>query len=114
VTPADALAIHQAQINENGQAVSIRRYTGTGPSRTSADTATVGYVRNYGSNELIGSISQGDQVAVVLIDTLSGILPVTTSDKLVVGTKEFAIKNPMKRVVGGTLIALEIHAAGFG
>lgn len=109
---AEMLADYQDLISEEGQAVSIRRYSGTGPSRSYVDTATTAYVRCYGSNELIGAIVQGDQVAVTLVDTLSGILPVTTNDKLVVGTKEFAIKNPMKRVVGGTLIALEIHAAG--
>ena len=46
------------------------------------------------------------------MDDLTSILPVTTNDKLVVAGKEFAIKNPMKRVVGGVLIALEIQAAG--
>lgn len=112
MTAAEALALHQMQINANGQTVSIRRYTGTGPSRTYADTATKAYVRNYGSDELIGAIVQGDQRAITLVDTLTSILPVTTNDKLVVGSKEYAIKNPMKRVVGGTLIALEIHAAG--
>ena len=112
MTPAEALDLHRTLINENGQDVAIGRYAGTGPSRTRTDTATKGYVRNYGANELIGSISQGNQVAIVLVDALSGILPVTTNDKLIVGTKEFAIKNPKMRVVGGTLIALEIHAAG--
>lgn len=112
MTPADALSMYQALIDENGQDVAIRRYIGTGPSRTSSDTVTKAYVRSFGSDELIGSIVQGDQVAIALVDGLSGILPVTTNDKLVVGTKEFAIKNPKKRVVGGTLIALEIHASG--
>lgn len=112
MTPATALALTRAQVNENGQDVSIRRYIGKGPTRTFNDTATKAYVRNYGSNEIIGAIVQGDQRAVTLIDNLSAILPVLTSDKLVVGAKEFAIKNPMKRVVGGVLIALEIHAAG--
>jgi hypothetical protein len=112
MTPDEALASHRSLVNENGQPVSIRRYTGTGPSRTFTDTVTQAFVRNYGSKELIGSIVQGDQVAVTLVDMLSGILPVTTNDKLVVGTKEYAIKNPMKRVVGGVLVALEIHASG--
>jgi hypothetical protein len=107
-----ALLAYREMIGDLGQTVVIRRYTGTGASRPHTDTATQAYVRNYGSKELIGSIVQGDQVAVTLVDTLSAILPVTTNDKLVVDSKEFAIKNPMKRVVSGTLIALEIHAAG--
>jgi hypothetical protein len=112
VTPDEALDQHRRLIGEVGETVYVRRFTGSTPARTHVDTETTAYVRNYGSNELIGSITQGDQRAITLVDTLSSILPVTTNDKLVVGTKEFAIKNPMRRVVGGTLIALEIHAAG--
>jgi hypothetical protein len=129
MTADEALASHKALIDENGQLVAIGRYTGTVPSRTRTDTVTRAYVRYYGSNELIGTIVQGDQVAIALVDDLSGILPVTVNDKLIVdfqvingvitmdgastvGGKEFAIKNPMKRVVGGTLIALEIHSKG--
>jgi hypothetical protein len=107
-----ALLAYREMIGDLGQPVAIRRYTGSGPSRPHADTVTHAYVRNYGSKELIGSIVQGDQVAITLVDTLSGILPITTNDKLVVDGKEFAIKNPMKRVVSNVLIALEIHAAG--
>ncbi|WP_445490201.1 hypothetical protein [Rhodopseudomonas sp. RCAM05734] len=112
MSPDDALRMTRSLVNENGQAVAIRRYSGTGPARSYVDTATTAFVRNYGSKELVGAIVQGDQVAVVLVDTLAAILPVTTNEFLVVNSKEFAIKNPMKRVVGGVLIALEIHAKG--
>jgi hypothetical protein len=84
MSPDDALAMTRNLVNANGQTVYIRRYSGTGPTRTHVDTATVAYVRNYGSKELVGSIVQGDQVAVTLVDTLSAILPVRTSDVLVV------------------------------
>lgn len=107
------LAIYRKQIDRVGQTVAIRRYNGTGPSRTYADTATKAYVRNYASSELIGAIVQGDQVAITLVDDLTEILPVTINDKFVIsGEPEKAIKNVRKRRVGGTLIALEIHAAG--
>jgi hypothetical protein len=129
MTAEEALASHRALIDENGQLVAIGRYTGTGPDRPRTDTPTMAYVRYYASSELKGTIVQGDQVAIVLVDGLSGILPVTVNDKLIVDFevidgvvtmvdgatvrgKEFAIKNPMKRVVGGTLIALEIHSKG--
>jgi hypothetical protein len=108
----EALADYRELIGDLGQPIAIRRYTGTGPARTFVDTSTVAYVRNYESKEIIGAITYGDQRAIALVDDLAAILPVTTNDKLVVGGKEFAIRNPMKRVVAGTLIALEIHAAG--
>ncbi len=112
MTPATALELTRALVNENGEAVAIRRYSGVTPARTFIDTPTTAFVRNFGSTELIGAVVQGDQVAIALVDTLAAILPVTTADFLVVGTKEFAIKNPRKRVVGGVLIGLEIHAKG--
>lgn len=107
------LARYRQQISRVGQPVAIRRYTGTGPARTYVDTTTKAYVRNYASSELVGAIVQGDQIAITLVDDLSGILPVTTNDKFVIsGEVEKAIKNVRKRRVAGTLIALEIHAAG--
>jgi hypothetical protein len=112
MTPAEILTSYRNMIAQVGQPVAIRRYSGTGPSRSHVDTATMAYVRNYGSKELVGSIVQGDQSAVTLIDALSAILPVRTTDYLVVDGKEVSIKNPMKRVVGGVLIALEIHSSG--
>lgn len=107
------LARYRQQISRVGQTVAIRRYTGTGPARTYVDTATKAYVRNYASSELVGAIVQGDQIAITPVDDLAAILPVTTNDKLVIsGEVEKAIKNVRKRRVAGTLIALEIHAAG--
>lgn len=112
MTPADALRMHRKLINENGEDAYIRRYTGTGLARTFVDVASKAYVRNYSSKELIGSVIQGDSVAIMLVDSLSAILPITTSDKVIAESTEYSIKNPMRRVVGGTLIALEIHISG--
>jgi hypothetical protein len=126
------LAQYRTKIAKSGQWIAIRRYTGTGLGRTWVDTLARAYVRQYASHELIGSIVQGDVAAISLVDTMGGILPVTTNDKLVTGFagfdvpgttptlvgghvsdgKETAIKNLMKRTPGGTLIALEIHAVG--
>jgi hypothetical protein len=129
----ELLAQYQTKIAKSGQWIAIRRYTGpVGPSRPWTDTLARAYVRYYSSKELIGSIVQGDVAAISLVDTLGGILPVTTTDKLILGFdgfdvpgttptlvgahvsngKETTIKNPMKRTPGGTLIAIEIHAAG--
>lgn len=126
---AQLLAQYRDEIGRKGQPIAIGRYTGSGVGRTRADTVTKAFVRYYRSEELIGTIVQGDQVAIALVDDLVGILPVTVNDKLIldfevvdgvativdgatVRGNEFTIKNPMKRVVGGTLIALEIHSKG--
>jgi hypothetical protein len=120
MTPEDALESYRRLIGEDGRKVFIRRYTGTGPARTSADTPTQAFVRPYGSKELIGAIAQGNQSAIMLVDGLAAILPLRRTDKLVPAaadgtpskTEEWAIKNPMKREVGGVLVAYELHTEG--
>jgi hypothetical protein len=117
------------QVRKHGQPLAIRRYVGAGPNRAWADTPTRAFVRYYDMRELIGSIEQGDQVAILLPDDVDGLLPIKASDKIVlgfevvggvatvtnshvVGGQEFAIKNPKKRVLAGVLVALELHTTG--
>jgi hypothetical protein len=127
---AQQLAQYRDEIGRKGMPIAIRRYTGpAGLERPYTDTVTRAGVRNYEAEDLVGTITQGDQVAIALVDTLGAILPVLDTDKLVtdleeidgvvsidgdghVSGKECKIKNVKKRRVGGTLIALEIQAAG--
>ena len=123
---------YQAKLDKVGQWVAIRRYTGT-TSKTFTDTTTRGYVKYQPSQEFVGAIMQIDIVATILVDALGSILPVTTNDRLVTeffgfddvsmppsmdesshvsGGKERAIKSALKRDPGGTLVAIELHAAG--
>jgi hypothetical protein len=114
MTPAEALASHRAMINEIGEDVIIRRYTGTGPARSYADRTTKARVMGYQPRELVGSIEQGDVKAIALVDALADLLPITTSDTLIVRGKERAIKtvDDNTRRVAGTLIALELQVTG--
>jgi hypothetical protein len=127
----ELLAQYQAKIAQVGQWIAIRRYTGT-TVKTFTDTLARAYVRYYGATEFIGAVTQGDLMAIALVDTLAGILPVSTNDKLmsqfwgfddpntpptmtaghVTGGKETAIKSVIKRTPGGVLIVIELHAVG--
>jgi hypothetical protein len=120
----------ELEVRQKGGPVAIRRESGPrGPNRPFTDTVTLGYVRDYDSNELIGTITQGDQKAVVLVDSLADILPVLDTDKLItdleivdgavvldddghVKGRESTIKNVKRRRVGTTLIALDIQTTG--
>lgn len=97
-----------------GETIHVRRYTGTGPTRTYVDAATTARVTGYAPRELVGGIVQGDRKVIALVDTLGAVLPLTTSDKLVIRGREVAIKavDDNTRRIGGVLIALEIQAAG--
>lgn len=114
MTAEEALAQHQSFISELGEDVVIRRYTGTGPARVAIDTATRARVMGYQPKDLVGAIVQGDRRVIALVDTLSAVLPLSTNDKLVIRGREVAIKavDDNTRRIGGTLIALEITAAG--
>lgn len=114
MTPAEALALHRAFINEQGEDVIVRRYSGTGVARVPADVTTKARVIGYAPGQLVGGIVQGDVKVIALVDTLSGLLPLTTNDKLVIRGAEKAIKgvDDNTRRIQGTLIALEIWARG--
>ena len=109
-----ALASHRRMINEIGEDIAIRRYTGTGTPRPYTDTTTKARVIGFQPSQLVGPIVQGDRKVIALIDDLSAILPVTTNDKAVVGGKVLAIKavDDNTRRVGGTLVALELVVGG--
>lgn len=124
MTPAAALDAHRRFLAEIGEDILIRRYTGTGTPRPKTEASIRARVMGYEPKELVGTIVQGDRKIIALVDpdatvpsgmvALSTLLPLTTNDKAVVRGKEIAIKgiDDNTRRIAGTLIALEIQAAG--
>lgn len=114
MTPEQARVAYKRTLPEE---VSIRRYTGTGQARTYSDFTASARVTGYRPSELLGTVTQGDQMAIVLAKDLTDnglILPVTTGDRIVVHGKEHAIASVdgNTRRVGGELIAYEIGFKG--
>lgn len=117
MTPAAARASHRRMIFQTGEAVSIRRYSGTGGGRTSTDYATRARVMEYQPDEFVGNVKQGDRKLIVLVEDLEATaisLPVVLTDKVVVRGKELAIMalDDNTRRIGGTLIAYELQCRG--
>lgn len=114
MTPAESLASHRGFIRDLGETVLVRRYSGTGPSRTSVDTAAQARVTGYAPKDLVGAIVQGDRHVIMLVDTLAAVLPLRTTDHLVIRGTETSIKavDDNTRRIAGVLIALDIQAAG--
>lgn len=108
------LADYKRTMGMVGENIAVRRFSGSGPSRTHADTSVRGRVTGYEPKELVGSIQQGDRKVICLVDTLGSVLPVTTGDALMIRGKQLAIitVDDNTRRVSGTLIALEIQARG--
>lgn len=85
---------YRRQITQHGEAVLLRRYTGTGPTRVANDVSIRGWVKGFEPHTLIGGITYGDRHAIILAEDVTArgfVLPITTSDKLVVRGRELAI-----------------------
>lgn len=114
MTADEALAQHRDWLNEIGEDIVVRRYSGAGPTRANTDVTTRARVMGYQPQDLVGSIVQGDRRVIALADSLGVLLPLTTADKLVIRGREVAIKSvdDNTRRIAGVLVALEIQAAG--
>ena len=109
----DIKAIYRAELKET---IVIRRYTGTGTSRPKFEVKARGNTRLYKGTELVGSIVQGDQEVLILVEDLIAkrfALPLTTNDKIVVSGKEIAIIAANNRTdLDGTIIVYDCQARG--
>lgn len=129
----ELLAQYRTKIGKVGQWIAIRRYSGTGPTRTSADTLARAYVRYALDTELVGTVVQGNLLVWTLVDSIAAMAPpLNTNDRLVTrfygcdnpnepppltggrvsSGKEMAIRSVMEIMPGGTLIALKLIAVG--
>lgn len=114
MTAEEARASHRSFIEEIGEDVIFRRFTGSGTPRPKTDVTAKARVMGYQPSQLLGPIVQGDRRVVAMAEALTSLLPITTNDVLVVRGKEMKIKavDDSTRRVGGTLIALEITVGG--
>ena len=97
------------------ETIKIRRYGGT--PRVASDYSCLGKPTGYAGNELVGGVVQGDVKVYVFVSDLAATaisLPVTTNDKVVIGTKEMAVmavdSNTIR--INGQTIAYILQARG--
>lgn len=124
MTPAEALDILRRQLREHGEDVIIRRWSGPANARVATEAVVRGRPVGLKAEQLVGNIKAGDCKVVVINDpdvtvlsgkvALSTLLPLTTSDKVVVGGRELAIKYPddLTRRIAGVVTGLDIFAGG--
>lgn len=110
-------ATYQHMMDEHGEWIVIRRYTGQGTNRPKFDISVRAVVRNYMPEELVGDIQQGDRQVVVLAKDIIDKqlrLPITTNDRAIVRDKELAIRAPDDSSVrvGPHLVAYKFNARG--
>lgn len=112
-----ARAEWRAALNERGETIKIRRYTGAGPNRPRFDVDVMAVVTGFAPKDFVGSLVLGDRFALVLAEDLieaQFALPITASDKAVVREKELAIIAPDDSTirVGPDLIAYALQVRG--
>ncbi|MPZ41307.1 MAG: hypothetical protein GEU95_25325 [Rhizobiales bacterium] len=117
MTPASVKASYRRMLDQVGEPILVRRYTGTGPNRPKADVEVRARVTGYEPHELIGAIQQGDRKVILLAEDLVAggfALPITSADKVVVRGKELAIHAPddSSRRIAGELVAYELQVRG--
>ncbi len=107
----DIKALYRAELKDM---IKVRRYTGTGTNRPIFEAWVRGRANQYKATELIGTITQGDQHVLILVEDLiqkKFALPLTTNDKIVASGKELSIVAANNRSdLDGTLIVYDCQA----
>jgi hypothetical protein len=117
MTPDQVRQAYVVAMDAAGETISIRRFTGTGLTRTFVDTDARARVTGYQERELVGTIQQGDRRIIVLVDDLISAgfaVPVTANDKVMLRGTMISIVSvdDSTRRIQGELIAYEIQARG--
>lgn len=117
MTPAETKQAYSEAMDAAGETIAIRRFTGTGVTRTHVDTNVRARVTGYAERELVGTINQGDRKIIMLVDDLVAAgfaVPVTPQDKVMLRGTMISIVSvdDSTRRLQGVLIAYEIQARG--
>ncbi|MEP9389656.1 hypothetical protein [Mesorhizobium sp. KR9-304] len=117
MTPDEAKDAYSRAMDVAGEAIVIRRYTGTGQGRPFFDASVRARVVDYEPHEIIGAIKQGDRKLIVLAeDMIAAQIPLDlhNGDKAVVRGKELNIEaaDDSTRRMQGVLIAYELQVRG--
>lgn len=117
MTPDSILAAYRRTLDQVGEQIRIRRYTGSGTNRPWFDVEVQARVMDFDPDELVGTIVQGDRKIIVLADDLTAA---QVPDKIRKGDKAIvrgatlnieAVDNNTRRVAG-VLIAYQLQVRG--
>jgi hypothetical protein len=117
MNPQTVKDTYRRMIDDGGEPIFVRRYTGSGTVKPKFDAQVRAKVSGYAPDELVGGIVQGDRRVIILVQDLIDrqfAMPILASDKVVVRGKELAIIAPddSTRRISGVLIAYELTARG--
>jgi hypothetical protein len=119
VSVAAIKASYRTNLQKYGESITVRRYSGTGGSRTSTDYEARARVTEAQASELIGNLQQAVRKIIILAEDLeaegfSFPMVANGNDKIVVRGKEMTVTavDDNTRRVQGVLIALDVTVSG--
>lgn len=110
---SDVLADIRSALDEYGQAMVLRRRTGTTSAWVSV--AVKGILRRYRPGELLGDLQQGDAQVVISDREIAAAGwpgPPRMNDQLVVDDRVWTVMGSMRRRLGDVVLAHEIWVRG--
>lgn len=117
MTPDAVKASYRRMLDDVGEMILIRRYTGQGTARPRFSVEVKARVTGYDPDELVGTVQQGDRKVIVLVQDLIDAqfaLPIVKGDKVVVRGKEMNVESAddSTRRLGIVSVAFELQARG--
>ncbi|MDQ0305332.1 hypothetical protein [Ancylobacter polymorphus] len=124
MSPEQALSALDRALAAHGQNATLRRYTGTGPSRTASDVTVRVRLDDYRPEELVGGIIQGDSRVILSpsqiiaaswggtpADGTDGRVPVK-NDQIIVAGRARIVQAPVPFYIDGQLVRIELQVRG--
>ncbi len=112
ITPAQAIAELDRALNESGETVIIRRYTGSGNPRPKTEVTVPAFVRPLEAEELVGNIDSTFANVILSPTHVGDLLPLKKDDKVVVDNKERNVELPKRYKMQGVLVRMKLMIGG--
>ncbi|MFN4283514.1 MAG: hypothetical protein ACK4NA_12830 [Alphaproteobacteria bacterium] len=118
MTPDQVVAAYARGLMQGGITVTLRRYSGSGESRTTTDAANIrARLLGYAPEELVAPVQQGDSRVIVLAQDLADLswpMPPRRGDAVIVSGKELLVENVdyNTRRIAGVLVAYDMQVRG--
>ncbi len=113
MTPDQVIAELDRRLVEDGELVTIFRYTGTTNPRPKVEITDVpAFVRSVKPEQLVGSIDQTAQNIAISPTKMGGLLPLKKGDKVIVQGRERQVELPKPIYMGGILVRINLVVTG--
>lgn len=118
MSPSQAINALDRQLAAHGQGITLRRYSGVGPSRVPVDVTVRARVDDYRPEELSGGIVQGDtRVIISPSQILAAAWPSPqdwprAGDQVVINGRVRNVEAPVLLKINDTVVRIEIQVKG--